>query len=253
MDYDFSKLSLALSQLEKINSVDIFNNLSPALKAASQHFDTYKKLIQNSTAMQTTLKTLSDVLQSSSYRDLVASSGISVLSAMTKNLSSLNIVSLSKTALETLNDSSSFPEEDFVTFDESPIKEWNIPDTIAIPVGNNRIRMKTDIFITILSGIIVPILLWIAGLIVDLHDAHAKAQTESQRLEIEQERNNLIRENNQLFNQCIELLISTDASSSSETDRIEYLKEYFPKPDFAPITSDLTPDNPQESHNSNPE
>lgn len=253
MNYDFSKLSPALSQLEKINSADIFNNLSPALKAASQHFAAYEKLIQNSTAMPTALKTLSDTLQASSYKDLVAASGISVLSSITKNLGSLNIASLGETVLETLNDSTSFPEDDFITCDEAPVKVWNIPDYIAIPVGNNRIRMKTDIFIAILSGILVPIFLWIAGQIVDLNDAHAKAQTESQRLEIEQERNDLLREHNQLFSQYIELLISTDTSSSSEAEQIEHLKESLPKPDSAPIASDLALDDSQESHNSNPE
>lgn len=253
MNYDFSKLSPALSQLGKINSADIFNNLSPALKAILQHFSTYEKLIQNSIAMPTALKTLSNTLQTSSYKDLVDISGISALSSTTKNLSFLNIASLGETVLEALNDSASFPEDDFITCDEAPVKVWNVPDSIAIPVGNNRIRMKTDIFIAILGSVLVPIFLWIAGQIVDLNAAHAKAQTESQRLEIEQERNDLLREHNQLFRQYIELLISTDTSSSSEAEQIEHLKESLPKPDSAPIASDLTPDAPQESHNSNPE
>ena len=175
------------------------------------------------------------------------------LSTFNAALSSLNIAFLDNTILGVLNDSSTFPEEDFVTCDEPPVKEWNIPDTIAIPIGHNRIRMKTDIFIAILGGILVPMFLWIAGQIVDLNDAHAKAQTESQRLEIEQERNDLLREHNQLFSQYIEFLISTDTSSSSESERIEHLKESLPKPDSAPIASDLTPDLTQGTQNNSPE
>ena len=275
MNYDVTKLTSVFYRLNDPNYIDVCkvgaasinylpnrlddyliksNNLTAvesALKATTQCLAPYEKLIQESSAMQTALKTLSDTFQSSSYKDLVTASGISTL--LDKDSGSLDIALLGKTTLETLNNSSSFSEEDFITFNETPIKEWNIPDSVAIPVGNNRVRIKTDLFIAILSGIFVPIFLWFAGQIVDLNDVHAKAQTESQRLEIEQERNDLLRENNQLFNQYIDLLMSADTSNSSEAEQIEHLKESLPKPDSAPIASDLTPDDSQESHNSNPE
>ena len=56
MNYDFSDISPALSVLKELNSIDIDANLNPALKAASQCFNAYEKIFQNSDAMQTALK-----------------------------------------------------------------------------------------------------------------------------------------------------------------------------------------------------
>lgn len=252
MDYDFSELYPALTQLSKINSVDVINDLSPGLKAASQHFDTYKKMIQNSSDLQAALKTLSDALPASSCWTFITSSRSSAFSILADNISSNASVmeTFGKALSKAVENSTAFPDDDFVTFDEEPIKEWNVPDSLAIPIGHNRIRMKTELFITLI-GIIIPIFLEFAGFIVDLNAASSAAKTETQRIEIEEKRNELIQESNQLFSRYLDIIGSTDESHSSKADQIESWKESLLKSDSAPITSDSNLGSFQESQNSN--
>ena len=233
----------AASSLKNPLSRGLMRTLESAHRVSSAHlepFDTASSLKNPSS--KSMVQALESAKKISSYLD-----------SSSEKIIFPDLFSIDKEARETLDDGDNFSDDDFVTFNEEPIQEWNIPDTIAIPVGNKRIRMKTDMFISILSSIILPIFFWVSGLIVDLHDAYLKAETESQRLEIEQERNDLIRESNHLFSQYIDILMSTDTSNSSEADEIEKWKESLPKPDSVPTTADLTPDNPQVNHNNSPE
>lgn len=268
MDYDFSPLEQKISWLNKLDAFDISDSLSPTLKLVTQHMEQYSKMIRESTAIKVALASFADVL-SDYYKDCFISSDATatMLSHFSKiieknssaidfeNLKDAMIKSISTAAKSTqeLGVSNDNDDEDYITADETPIKEWNIPDTVAIPVANHRIRMRTDIFISILSGIIVPVLLWIAGQIVDLHEAYINAKTESQRIELEQERNDLIRENNRLLSQYIDLLNSTDTSNSSESDQIESWKEGLPEVVSDPSASGSAPDLTQGSQNNNPE
>lgn len=276
MDYDFSKLDDLISNLPDVNLAQFNDLLTPEMKIALKSLDAFYSQSQVLAAAQSVADNwklshpelsisgiAADAISQISFKSSQYFTDVDTYKNICQAVSALSkyalsahpdydsMVSSAKVILESLDSSDDFPEDDYVTMDENPIKELEIPDTLAIPVGNNRIRMKTDIFIALLSGVLIPILLWIAGQIVDLHDAQSKAKAESQRLELEQERNDLIRENNQLFCQYIELLMSTDTSSSSESEQIEHLKESLPKSDSAPITSDSVHDNPQESHNSN--
>lgn len=232
--------STASSFLKSPFTESMMKTLESSLKLSSAYSE-YSSALKNSFTESMT-QVLESVKKVSSYLD-----------SSSEKIIFPDLSSIDKEAWETLDNGDIFSDDDFVTLDEKPIQEWNLPDTIAIPAGNKRIRMKTDIFIAILSGIIIPILFWVGGLIVDLHDAYLKAETESQRLEIEQERNDLIRENNHLLSQCIDILTSTDTSNSSEANEIEDWKKPLLKPGSVPTTVDLTPDNPQENHNNSPE
>lgn len=247
-----SSLKLSSVYLESFATASSLKNLFT--ESMGQVLESYKKLssvyLESLTAAtplksplaESTAQILESVRKVSSYLDFSS-----------EKIIFPDLSSIDKEVFEVLDKESNFSDNDVVTFDEGPIQEWNIPETVAIPAGNKRIRMKTDIFIAILSGIIFPMLFWVSGLIVDLHDAYLKAETESQRLEIEQERNDLIRESNHLFSQYIDILMSTDTSNSSEADEIEKWKESLPKPDSVPITADLNPDNLQLNHNNSPE
>lgn len=247
-----SSLKLSSVYLESFATASSLKNLFT--ESMWQVLESYKKLssvyLESLTAAtplksplaESTAQILESVRKVSSYLDFSS-----------EKIIFPDLSSIDKEVFEVLDKESNFSDNDVVTFDEGPIQEWNIPETVAIPAGNKRIRMKTDIFIAILSGIIFPMLFWVSGLIVDLHDAYLKAETESQRLEIEQERNDLIRESNHLFSQYIDILMSTDTSNSSEADEIEKWKESLPKPDSVPTTADLNPDNLQLNHNNSPE
>lgn len=260
-DYTSVKCSDIVPELKSSISVDWEKDLNPTLSLVAKSLEERSKLMQSSAIsilqdlidqynelMQSHLMSqigkdvLSSVLSSGSYLDKIASSSLNLKAAS-------SAVSDMVSALEELNDSENFSEDDFVTCDKESIKEWNVPDTIAIPIGNNRIRMKTELFITLI-GIIIPIFLDFAGHIVDLNAAASEAQAETQRTEIEEKRNELIQESNQLFSRYLDIIGSIDESHSSKADQIESWKESLLKSDFAPTDSDSTPNQIQVIQNS---
>lgn len=102
--------------------------------------------------------------------------------------------------------------EDYVTFNETTAKELDISDTIAVPIGKNRVRMKTSDFIALLA-LIATIIGFIYNAVIEHIDTSANNVATQQLIEIEQERNQIL--NN--------LLISVDYSNSSNR---EYLEEF---------------------------
>ena len=135
--------------------------------------------------------------------------------------------------------------EDFVTLNEPEIKEFTIPETIAVPIGNKRIKMSTNMLIAIIGSILLPFFFWLSNAIIDLHQSAAETKLEQQRLEIEQERNELIRQGNELYKQCYDILQSVDSSQSSQSETIESWKEFLPATDLSPEESDLSLDSVQ--------
>lgn len=106
-------------------------------------------------------------------------------------------------------------DDDFVIVDESAIEEYEIPDSLAAPIGNKKVRIKTDFFITLL----VTIILWFASVAIDEYHraedsqsqlAAEKRQTELQQMEID------------ILNKILQ---SVDSSSSAEDEAIQSLRE----------------------------
>ena len=151
----------------------------------------------------------------------------------------------SNVLLNLSSSSNAYPSnsEDYVTLSEPEIKEINIPNTIAIPIGNKRIRISTNLLIAIISGILLPIFFHLSTTITNLYQSAANAKNEQQRLEIEQEQNDLIRERNQLYKQCYDALQSLDTSHSSQSEAIESWKDSLPS--LPPSESDLNSDSAQ--------
>lgn len=50
------------------------------------------------------------------------------------------------------------PNEDYVTLDKDSIETFEIPESIAIPLGKYRVKMSTDVFISIISLLVSIIL-----------------------------------------------------------------------------------------------
>lgn len=277
MDYDFSSLNKMFAEFsdkikalptpnlspESLNALDNFsrNSQFSSIQETARKFQAYYSNLYNPDLTATAIsQAASNAFNINIPYDYDSISGaVSAMASYAQTLTALNtttsgldtIVSAVSSALKSLDSSEDFPEDDYVTIDETPIKEWEIPDTIAIPIGHNRIRMKTDIFIVFIGSIVIPLIFNLAGLIVDLSAAISESQNETYRIELEEERNTLINESNQLFNKYLDILDSTDASDSSKADQIESWKESLPKPDSAPVTSDLPLDNRPENHNSN--
>lgn len=47
--------------------------------------------------------------------------------------------------------SSTNSDDDYITLNQDTVKEYELPETIAIPIGHNRIKIKLEIFIAILA------------------------------------------------------------------------------------------------------
>lgn len=122
-------------------------------------------------------------------------------------------------------------DDDYVEVNESSIKEFQIPESLVKPASENRVKISTKLFVTIFGTFILPILLQFSGIFVDLQQSAAEAKTEEKRIEIEQEQNDLLREQNRLLKICSDVLSSIDTSHSSQAETIESLKKSLPKED----------------------
>ena len=111
------------------------------------------------------------------------------------------------------------PANDFVTVNESIIKEYDIPDTIAIPIGHGRIRIKTSDFISIL-GIIASIIVAIS--IAVIQSKQSSTATEIVQMQSDEIQTRLLQSQNQMF--CL-LLHDIDLSFSSQAEALQSLKE----------------------------
>lgn len=103
----------------------------------------------------------------------------------------LNNISASLIALS----ESQTNDDDYAIIDKSSVREFEIPDTIAIPVGPNRIRISTNLLVTII-GIIITVIISLSG----ANQQQQKEQTELLR----------------------DILESIDASNSSQREYFEY-------------------------------
>lgn len=65
--------------------------------------------------------------------------------------------------------------EDFVTLNKPEIKELTVPETIAVPIGNKRIRMSTNMLIAIIGSILLPLFFHLTDTIISLHQSAAES------------------------------------------------------------------------------
>lgn len=116
-------------------------------------------------------------------------------------------------SVSSVSESSTYDNaEDYVII-ESPPKEFEIPDSIAIPAGNKRIRIKTEFLVTILLSIFFGL----AGLMQTRYYGQKSLESEKQyykdQLQAKQDENQILHD----------FLNSIDASESSQSDSINEL------------------------------
>lgn len=108
-------------------------------------------------------------------------------------------------------------DSDYVTIPDSTVKEICVPETIAIPIGNHRVRIRTDLFISILLVLIeltVNLLLSFVPQSASQPDEEQIKYHQAQEL-IQQWQNHSI----------LELLSDIDTSVSSQAESLQGLKE----------------------------
>ena len=140
------------------------------------------------------------------------------------------------------NDSES--DNDYVTISESSSKEFEIPDTVAIPIGNNKVKIKTELFVTLLVAlitIVIEVCSFVSDRFENVHSEESQKQYEKEQLR-------LAREGNQIL---YELISSVNTSSSAQADFIEDLKEVLQENDLQSFDSEESPDSPLVSTDNN--
>ena len=117
--------------------------------------------------------------------------------------------------------------DDYVITDSHVIREIALPDNIIIPVGHNRIKVKTDTFIALLSVLftIFAFLFQSIGNEVSQKDTGVlleQNQLLQEQNQLAQEQIRLTQEQNQIL---LEILESADTSMSSQAEFFRDMKE----------------------------
>lgn len=153
--------------------------------------------------------------------------------------------------------------DDYVITDSHVIREIDLSDGIVLPVGNNRIKIKTDTFIALLSFLfaVFTVLFQSIGDKAPQEDTSLlleQNQLLQEQNRLAQEQNELTREQNLLLREqnkvLLEILESVDASESSQADFFKDVKEalkeqaaLFQMPPEAPEANQLSHGSYEES------
>ena len=126
-------------------------------------------------------------------------------SSITQSTASVSNIVV-KEVMKNLTPSPAFiPNEDYITLDKV-IKEYKLPETVAIPIGHNRIKMKLDTLLAIIAIII--------SLFSSRPSASEQEQLALQRTEV------------QILSEILE---NTKASNATTSEQLDTLKESVDK------------------------
>ena len=110
------------------------------------------------------------------------------------------------------------PEDDFVIVDDTTVKTYELPDSVYIPIGNNRIKMPTSFLLALIDLIISTIL----TISIAIAQSNSSRTEPINQMQIEESQLELQRAQNEMLQQ---LLHNIDTSSSSEAETIKELKK----------------------------
>ena len=109
-------------------------------------------------------------------------------------------------------------EDDFVIVDDTTVKTYELPDSVYIPIGNNRIKMPTSFLLALIDLIISTIL----TISIAIAQSNSSRTEQINQMQIEESQLELQRAQNEMLQQ---LLHNIDTSSSSEAETIKELKK----------------------------
>lgn len=95
------------------------------------------------------------------------------------------------------------PDADYVLLNQSAIKEYELPETVAIPVGRNRIKIKFDTLLAIIS------------IIIALFSSLKPSATEQKQLVLQQTEVQILSE----------ILENSKATNSTTSEKLDALQE----------------------------
>ena len=273
MKYDFSQINAAFNAVSRLNSMSISNEvtsrkvesaltrlneitlspeaISSICGASTMVLNRLSDIsIPSNVAFQKSVLGLAAIVPKNFGKNISTISSFSTMDAL-KDISLSNISDIGASlATEKSVTPDELPEDDYVTIDEDSVQELNIPETIAVPVGNKRIRIKTDLFLTLLMTILFGLVGCIQTAYYEEKSLAAEQEYQDTQLKLEEERNQILRNR----------LESIDLSTSSQSDSIETLIDAIDTlteslqssaPDSQENDSTLYPD--QENQSNNPE
>ena len=197
--------------------------MQPLIEAQRNILEMYSPALRESAlAMSSSLQSALAPLLTESVHNMILESQI-----ITSNLANVMIHAFKDidfhafiSECSSANESECY-EDDYVTFDDTVVKELDITESIIVPIGSNRVRMKTSDFIALLT-VIVTVLTFIYSATVERLDTASNNATTEQLIEIEQERNLIERERNELLSSFIS---SIDCSETKNQELLEELNE----------------------------
>lgn len=168
-----------------------------------------------------------------------------VLNEFSKSISP-KVSEIYSTCTAILNNIGNSPDAenyDYVEIDECIANEIELPESIRIPVGNKKIKVRTDLFITIVLSIVCAIAPMLYSINQDAKDSRTNAYYEEKRIDAINEQSFLLKE----------ILESVNASNSTQEESISTLKEYAQFQELVYQESEKDPDSTPLSNDNNPE
>lgn len=109
-------------------------------------------------------------------------------------------------------------DNDYVVVDKSAVKTYDLPDSVAIPIGNNRIRISTSLLFAIISFILSTGISIASSLV----QSNSSQVAQDKQLQVEEAQLEVQRAQYKMLQQ---LLHNVDTSSSNEAKAIKDLQE----------------------------
>lgn len=230
LDDPFSSISNHLSKIEKdaLWANELFNysglDINDTTSAIGEAFVLHERLLSQYTSLLEP-DTLGELIQNilppisnSGELGAIASALEDSYSDTVQQFSQLFASSELFTVIRNLsNHHNPEDEADYITIDESVIKEYEIPDSIAIPIGHNKVRIKTEFFVTLLVTIILGVASIAIGLYQSAKDSQAQLAAEEKQTQLKLMEIDILNK----------ILQSVDSSTSTQNEAIQGLKEYL--------------------------
>lgn len=138
--------------------------------------------------------------------------------------------------------------EDYVTLDETSAKEWDIPETIAIPIGNHKIRIGTDLFVSVLLTVFFGLLSFIYTISSDYQSSKSEETFRKSQIQLEKEENQILSD----IRDSIDTSNSSDAESINKLlDSIDSLQQTLLSLETNSQDFDSAPDEVVQTENNN--
>lgn len=128
-----------------------------------------------------------------------------VLESLGNSINSSSLLASTKVLEKIFKDlpSSTNSSNNFVTLDREVIKEYELPETVAIPVGHNRVKIKFDALLSII------------GMIISVFLSLSSSATEQERLTLQRTEVQILSE----------ILENTEPTNSDTAKELDTLKE----------------------------